>query len=398
MALQKLTYTDGVTVIPASNLNAIQDAIIELEALVDGGTYGEMVISVNSMTLTEGTNGTFTVTLATAPSQNQTVYIAVSDSTKVSVSPQTLTFTPLNYNTAQTVTVSALQDADTDDESETVTLTSRRVSAKQISVSITDTTVPPVDFVTNGLVVNLELRHRTAENDPANPPAIKNSISNNDCAVYNIDWDGVDSGFVESGLLLKPYGLISNVNTSNESTYSTLWLPAQDSFSLSSGATIEVTATSFCGVRYNSPTTNVWPTWRKNGNNYLGYYVKTGGGYADTIYSRDGQIYFGDTTDEHTYTLTFTPGGAISGYKDAEFITTRNIDQTGTDFSSFVLLGESYVPLRFGTAAFTGAAESTTRQIISEVRIYNRVLSQSEITQNYNATRSIQNTVNFTTG
>ena len=31
MALQKLTYTDGITVIPASNLNAIQDAIIALE-------------------------------------------------------------------------------------------------------------------------------------------------------------------------------------------------------------------------------------------------------------------------------------------------------------------------------------------------------------------------------
>ena len=32
MALQKLTYTDGVTVIPASNLNDIQDAIIALES------------------------------------------------------------------------------------------------------------------------------------------------------------------------------------------------------------------------------------------------------------------------------------------------------------------------------------------------------------------------------
>ena len=42
MALQKLTYTDGVTVIPASNLNDIQDAIIALENQQTSGVSDDL--------------------------------------------------------------------------------------------------------------------------------------------------------------------------------------------------------------------------------------------------------------------------------------------------------------------------------------------------------------------
>lgn len=46
MALQKLTYTDGVTVIPASNLNAIQDAIIALENKPDNGVSDDLKVAL----------------------------------------------------------------------------------------------------------------------------------------------------------------------------------------------------------------------------------------------------------------------------------------------------------------------------------------------------------------
>lgn len=42
MALEKLTYTDGVTVIPASNLNDIQDAIIALENQQTSGVSDDL--------------------------------------------------------------------------------------------------------------------------------------------------------------------------------------------------------------------------------------------------------------------------------------------------------------------------------------------------------------------
>lgn len=100
--------------------------------------YGDLVVSAESVEITEGGSGTFEVYLATAPTVNQPVYLAVSDNTRLSVSPSTLTFTPSNYATPQTVTVTAAQDEDEANESITVTLTSRKVDAKQLMVSIVD--------------------------------------------------------------------------------------------------------------------------------------------------------------------------------------------------------------------------------------------------------------------
>lgn len=65
MALDKVTYTDGVTVISASNLNAIQDAIIELENSVPGETISASVTQTENgatITITDG-SGTTTATV-----------------------------------------------------------------------------------------------------------------------------------------------------------------------------------------------------------------------------------------------------------------------------------------------------------------------------------------------
>ena len=65
-----------------------------------------------SLTLDEGGNATYDVSLATEPTGTVTVRVTVSGDRDVSVEPGSLTFTASSWNTARTVTVTAAQDDD----------------------------------------------------------------------------------------------------------------------------------------------------------------------------------------------------------------------------------------------------------------------------------------------
>lgn len=140
------------------NSNGLTVFTLDLSEFSSGGNiYGELVLSAEEISIDEGGAGTFTVKLASTPTANQPVYLAVSDNTKLSVSPSTLTFTPLDWDAEQTVTVTAIMDDDGQDESITVSLTSKKVSPKQLIVSITDTYEVP-ELVTDGLVLHMDYR------------------------------------------------------------------------------------------------------------------------------------------------------------------------------------------------------------------------------------------------
>ena len=64
------------------------------------------------LTLDEGDNAAYVVSLATEPTGTVTVRVTVSGDRDVSVDPGTLTFTASDWDTAQTVTVAAAQDDD----------------------------------------------------------------------------------------------------------------------------------------------------------------------------------------------------------------------------------------------------------------------------------------------
>lgn len=127
---------------------------LDLSSLGGEPVYGNLVLSTDALTIAEGASGTFTVKLESAPSVNQVVYLALSGNEKLSVSPATLTFTPSNWDTAQTVTLTAAQDEDMDNEEITVALTSKNVDGKQLLVTISDDDLPAL--VTNGLVLNMD--------------------------------------------------------------------------------------------------------------------------------------------------------------------------------------------------------------------------------------------------
>ncbi|MCF6470920.1 cellobiohydrolase [Nonomuraea sp. MG754425] len=118
----------GVTGVTVNATEVDDDATVEQS----------IIVSPTSVTVPEGSTGTYTVRLAAQPSSNVTVTsTAGSGDTSITVSSgASLTFTSANWNTPQTVTLAAAQDSDTTNGSRTITvaatgLTSRTVTATE---------------------------------------------------------------------------------------------------------------------------------------------------------------------------------------------------------------------------------------------------------------------------
>ena len=100
-------------------------------------TYGNIVVSKSTATISEGGTDTFTVKLDKAPTNSQTVNIS-SNNSDVTLSTNTLTFTPDNYNQTQEVRINVAEDSDVINDNCTLTLSSTNVSSKTIAITITD--------------------------------------------------------------------------------------------------------------------------------------------------------------------------------------------------------------------------------------------------------------------
>ena len=115
--------------------------------VTDDGGYG-LTVTPTSLTIAEGSTGTYTVELNTQPTAQVTVAIG-SDNSDVTTSLTMLTFTTSNWNSAQTVTVSAAQDADTADDTAVLTLNPSgadyaSVSDATVTVTVTDDDLPGI--------------------------------------------------------------------------------------------------------------------------------------------------------------------------------------------------------------------------------------------------------------
>ena len=100
-------------------------------------TYGNIVVSKSTATISEGGTDTFTVKLDKAPTNSQTVNIS-SNNSDVTLSTNTLTFTPDKYNQTQEVRINVAEDSDAINDNCKLTLSSTNVSSKTITIAITD--------------------------------------------------------------------------------------------------------------------------------------------------------------------------------------------------------------------------------------------------------------------
>lgn len=141
--------------------------------------FGNIVTSVNDITITEGQSGTFTVMLDKAPTNNQIVSLAKTNE-DIIISPMSLEFTNSNYNVAQTITITSVEDIDTINDSDIITLSSLNINNKTINVSIVDN-----DNKTNNVIF-----------DYTDTTVGTNNFSVNSEGVYEFTNNGTD-GLIE---------------------------------------------------------------------------------------------------------------------------------------------------------------------------------------------------------
>ena len=117
-------------------------------------------LSSNTLSVSEGGTGSYTVRLATAPTGTGTVIVNIaSGNPDVTVNPSSLTFNNSTslWSTPQTVTVSALQDADTINDSATLTHTASGGGYGSVTglvtVTVNDDDAPVVSFDSQALTI-----------------------------------------------------------------------------------------------------------------------------------------------------------------------------------------------------------------------------------------------------
>ena len=133
------------TLPPAVSLGTTTQATV---SITDDDGAG-VSVSESSLTIAEGSSGTYTIVLDSQPTADVTVTINDPSNTDVTAEPASLTFSSTDWNTPKTVTVNAAQDADAEDETATVTHTVTSTdsiysgaSANSVAVSVTDDEVP----------------------------------------------------------------------------------------------------------------------------------------------------------------------------------------------------------------------------------------------------------------
>lgn len=109
--------------------------------LVDDDSAG-VVVTPLRLTLTEGVDGEYSLSLSSSPVGNVTVTPSSSDEGAVTISPGALTFTPGDWDEPQTVTVTPAHDADSRNEQVLITHTvagyGSVTAANGVLVSVTD--------------------------------------------------------------------------------------------------------------------------------------------------------------------------------------------------------------------------------------------------------------------
>ncbi|MBF2755164.1 MAG: hypothetical protein ISN29_07900, partial [Gammaproteobacteria bacterium AqS3] len=127
---------------------------------VDDDDKPALVLSTNSLGVTEEDGNTFAVRLATRPSGDVTVALRQDENTandEVTLDKESLTFTASSWSTEQTVRVSAAQDDDTDNDSATIRLTASGGGyagvTGEVAVTVTDNDTPGLSLSPTSLTV-----------------------------------------------------------------------------------------------------------------------------------------------------------------------------------------------------------------------------------------------------
>ncbi|MXX46538.1 MAG: hypothetical protein F4Z41_10115 [Acidimicrobiia bacterium] len=112
-------------------------ADVEVTVTDDDRADPALVISEAALTMTEGAEASYTVSLSTKPADTVTVTISGYVGTDLTLDTESLTFTPADWDEPQPVTVSADPDADEDEDTATLVHTASDSSYGTASLPVT---------------------------------------------------------------------------------------------------------------------------------------------------------------------------------------------------------------------------------------------------------------------
>ena len=166
-------------------------------------SYGNIIVSTNTLSVNEDSTISFNIKLDAQPSENQTVSLAVNNE-NISLNKANIIFTSSDYSTEQTITVTPVHDiASYEDKSSTITLSSPNVSNKTISVTIknVDTEAPvavtgvTLNYNDTTITVNGTVKLiANVEPSTASNKNVRWSVDNENCTVVNGTVTGVTEG------------------------------------------------------------------------------------------------------------------------------------------------------------------------------------------------------------
>ena len=140
------SYQDLSTVINVTSGTSTKAISVTVTNIDEAPSAPVIVTNVSSLSVNEGSDSTFTVSLDKTPTSNAVITLS-STNGNCSLNPSTLTFTSDNYNKPQTVTVTGIQDSNSySNKTDIVTLISsiNDIASKSVNVTIINIDERPV--------------------------------------------------------------------------------------------------------------------------------------------------------------------------------------------------------------------------------------------------------------
>ena len=153
----------SVVTVTSEDGNKTASCNITISETQTSETYGNIVLSKTSETVSENSTTTFTVKLDASPTNNQTVNLS-SNNSDVTLDKNSLVFTSSDYNVEQVVRITIAKDSDYDDDTCKITVTSSNVANAYLDLTITDIDEAPApseptgNIITDGLQVYIDGR------------------------------------------------------------------------------------------------------------------------------------------------------------------------------------------------------------------------------------------------
>ena len=372
----------SVVTVTSEDGNKTASCNISINETQSPETYGNIVLSKTSETISENSTTTFTVKLDAPPTNNQIVSLS-SNNSDVTLDKNSLTFTSSNYNKEQTITITIAKDSDRDNDTCKITVASSNVANAYLDLTITDVDTPPEpigNIVTDGLQVYVDGRDVERGSTQA---YWSNKVEGSSLSQIPItgQFGTPNSGWNDAS---KTYGWLGDsfrYYLTNKSQSSNT-IPNFDENTRE--FTVEIGFLKEAQTLLNSENV-VFEIFNSNNTNisHIRIAPNADGTVRTSCSVNNKSSYLDSSTDTAVkhYTITSNGDNTISIYDNSELLTT--------------LSAVSGAPFVYPFDVFTIGKGSFTQNVrIYYLRIYSRKLTTEEIKNNYQYESSIERSVN----